>query len=85
MTFTPPMTMMDFFEFSAGMWFTQRTVHHFDIAKDESGESNLYVTPVGRDDPRVKAICQQEGIDPALAAGGASFIWQKIKTFSRLQ
>jgi hypothetical protein len=70
------MTMMDFFRKSEGVWFTQRTVHHFDAVTDESGESKLYVQVVEPDDPRIKLVCEPQGIDPALAAGGASFMWQ---------
>ncbi|MFB2978901.1 phycobiliprotein lyase [Microseira sp. BLCC-F43] len=72
-----PTTMMDFFRKSEGTWFTQRSVHHFDLSADQSGESNLIVQVVERDDPRVSTICQQQGIDPALAMGGASFMWQE--------
>lgn len=72
-----PMTMMDFFRKSEGTWFTQRSVHHFDLSADQSGESNLIVQVVERFDPRVSAICQQQGIDPTLAMGGASFMWQE--------
>jgi CpeS-like protein len=72
-----PMTMMDFFGKSEGVWFTQRNVHLFDTSSnDESGESNLYVSVIDRDDPRVASICQAQGIDPDLAQGGASFMWQ---------
>ena len=67
---------MDFFRKSEGVWFTQRSVHHFDSAGDESGESNLFVSVVAKDDPRTKAVCEQQGIDPARAMGGASFMWQ---------
>ncbi|MBW4631734.1 MAG: phycobiliprotein lyase [Iphinoe sp. HA4291-MV1] len=76
MRLIPPMTMMDFFRKSQGTWFTQRTVHHFDLAADQSGESNLIVQVVEREDPRVKAICEQQGIDPARGMGGAGFLWQ---------
>lgn len=76
MGFVPPMTMMDFFRKSAGIWFTQRTVHHFDAVTDESGESKLYVQVVDASDSRIKSICELQGIDPAIAAGGASFMWQ---------
>jgi CpeS-like protein len=72
-----PMTMMDFFRKSEGTWFTQRSVHHFDLSADQSGESNLIVQVVEREDPRVSTICQQQGIDPARAMGGASFMWQE--------
>lgn len=76
MQLIPPMTMMDFFRKSEGIWFTQRTVHHFDVVADESGESNLFVTVIERDDPRVKEICIAQGVDPSRAWGGASFLWQ---------
>jgi hypothetical protein len=76
MQLIPPMTMMDFFRKSEGTWFTQRTVHHFDSVADESGESNLYVSVVEQDDARTKTVCEQQSMDPAKAAGGASFMWQ---------
>ncbi len=78
----PPMTMMDFFRKSEGIWFTQRAVHHFDLTADESGESNLFVTVIEKDDPRVEKVCAQQGIDPANATGGATFHWQPVLDFS---
>ncbi|AFY76475.1 MAG: phycobiliprotein lyase [Hydrococcus sp. C42_A2020_068] len=71
-----PTNMMDFFRKSEGVWFSQRTVHHFDSVEDESGESNLIVEVLEKDDPRAIAICKQQNVDPALIAGGASFSWQ---------
>ncbi|NJR52345.1 MAG: phycobiliprotein lyase [Leptolyngbyaceae cyanobacterium CSU_1_3] len=76
MPFVAPMTMMDFFRKSQGVWFTQRTVHHFDAVADESGESKLHVQVVESGDDRIKRVCDPQGIDPAIAAGGASFMWQ---------
>ena len=76
MLLNPPMSMMAFFHKSEGTWFTQRTVHHFDVVADESGESNLIVGVVDSSDQRVVDICKSQGIDPGLAAGGASFAWQ---------
>ncbi|MBF2067760.1 MAG: phycobiliprotein lyase [Calothrix sp. C42_A2020_038] len=76
MQFISPMTMMNFFRQSEGTWFIQRHVQHFDLVADESGESNLIVNIVEKTDPRVKTACEEQGIDPALAMGGASFIWQ---------
>ncbi|NDJ22280.1 phycobiliprotein lyase [Nostoc sp. B(2019)] len=72
----PPLTMLDFFRKSEGTWFTERSVHHFDSAADESGESNLTITVLEKDDPRVQEVCTAQGIDPAQATGGASFSWQ---------
>ena len=77
-----PMTMMDFFLKSEGIWFIQRSVHHFDSVADESGESNLIVKVVAADDPRVQAICEAQGVDAAKASGGAEFSWQSnLKEF----
>ena len=72
----PPMTMMDFFRKSEGTWFSQRTVHHFDNVQDESGESNLIVQVLAKDNPRVIEVCKSQDVDPTLVAGGASFNWQ---------
>ncbi|MEM1172811.1 MAG: phycobiliprotein lyase [Cyanobacteria bacterium P01_H01_bin.35] len=76
MRFTPPMTMMDFFIKSEGTWFSQRTVHHFDYAQDESGQSNFIVKVLLKDDPKVIEVCEEQKVNPALATGGASFNWQ---------
>ncbi|AKG22171.1 phycobiliprotein lyase [Calothrix sp. 336/3] len=76
MPFVPPITMMDFFRKSQGVWFTQRTVHHFNTVADQSGESKLYVNVITQDDPRVQSICEQQNIAAARARGGASFMWQ---------
>ncbi|AFY72154.1 CpeU protein (plasmid) [Thalassoporum mexicanum PCC 7367] len=79
MAIAQPTTMIEFFNKSAGIWFTQRTVHHFDTVADESGESKLYVNPVAADDQRVIEICQSQGIDESSATGGAAFMWQEHK------
>lgn len=73
---TPPMTMMDFFHYSEGVWFSQRTVHRFDSLANESGDSNLIIKVLEPDDPRVVEVCQTQEVDVALAKGGASFAWQ---------
>lgn len=76
MSSAAPMTMMDFFRKSVGVWFTQRTVHHFDMVADESGESKLHVQVVELGDSRIQKVCEPQGVDPEIAAGGASFMWQ---------
>lgn len=76
MQLTPPMTMMDFFRKSEGVWFTQRTVHNFDTSADESGESNVIIDVLATDDPRILEVCQEQNIKPDSVSGGASFMWQ---------
>jgi hypothetical protein len=76
MRLTVPTNMMEFFRKSEGKWYTERSVHHFDVVADESGESNLIVKVIEPDDPRVKQACDLQGIDPRQARGGGSFSWQ---------
>lgn len=79
MQLVPPLTMMAFFRKSEGTWLTHRTVHHFDGIADEAGESRLQVTVLEPTDPQIQEVCSQQGIDGAIAAGGASFLWQPHK------
>lgn len=76
MQLNPPMNMMDFFRKSEGTWFSVRTVHHFDSVEDESGESNLIIKVLEPDAPQVIEVCKLQNVDPSLASGGASFMWQ---------
>jgi len=76
MRLTVPTNMMEFFRKSEGKWYTERSVHHFDVVADESGESNLIVKVIEPDDPRVKHACELQRIDPQRATGGGSFSWQ---------
>ncbi|MEL6578680.1 MAG: phycobiliprotein lyase [Cyanobacteria bacterium J06621_12] len=71
-----PTNMMEFFRKSEGKWYTERSVHHFDVVADESGESNLIVKVIEQNDPRVKQACELQGIDSTQARGGGSFSWQ---------
>lgn len=72
----PPTTMMEFFRQSEGTWLSQRTVHRFDSAGDESAESNLIIKVLAKNDPKVLKVCEEQNTDPVLVSGGASFQWQ---------
>lgn len=76
MSVVPPMTMMDFFRKSEGIWFSQRVVHQFAAVADESGESNLIVEVLDKNNSSILEICAEQGVNPSLAAGGARFSWQ---------
>ncbi|VEP17220.1 Chromophore lyase CpcS/CpeS 4 [Hyella patelloides LEGE 07179] len=75
MHFKPPMTMMDFFRKSEGIWFIERNVHHFDVTDNESGESNLIVDVIEPDSSKVAEVCALQNVNPKIATGGASFRW----------
>lgn len=69
------MDIMEFFQLSAGKWFSQRTSHHLAFKQTEGGKSDLKVETVPQDDPAVIQLCEQYEIDPALALGGARVAW----------
>lgn len=76
MLLNPPKTMMDFFYKSEGVWLSQRNVHRFDSAQDESAESNLIIKVLTKDAPTVITLCESQGVDPHRASGAAVFMWQ---------
>lgn len=71
-----PMTMMDFFRKSEGIWFSQRTVHHFDATEELSGNSNIIIEVLDNNDHRIKKLCEEQNVDSSLAVGGATFLWE---------
>ena len=76
MRLNPPMTMMDFFLKSEGVWYSQRTVHHFDNTAEQSGDSNIIIEVLEANDNRIIKVCEEQNVNPNLAVGGATFLWQ---------
>lgn len=69
------MNITEFFEQSAGRWFSQRTSHHLAFKQSEGGKSDIKIEMVLVDHPEVIQLCQQYDIDPALALCGARVTW----------
>ncbi|HEY9798667.1 MAG TPA: phycobiliprotein lyase [Leptolyngbyaceae cyanobacterium] len=69
------MDIKEFFEQSAGKWFSQRTSHHLAFKQAESGKSNLTIEMLNADDPEVIKLCEQYNIDPQHALCGARVSW----------
>jgi len=69
------MDIMEFFQLSAGKWFSQRTSHHLAFKQTEGGKSDLQIDSLAKDDPAVVQLCEQYDIDPASALGGARVTW----------
>lgn len=67
---------MEFFQFSAGKWRSQRTTHHLPFRRAESGDSDINVEALPVDHPKVFEICELHEVDPKLAIGGAHVTWQ---------
>ncbi|HEY9822392.1 MAG TPA: phycobiliprotein lyase, partial [Candidatus Sericytochromatia bacterium] len=53
------MDIKEFFEQSAGKWFSQRTSHHLAFRQAENGKSNITIEMLGADDPEVVKLCEQ--------------------------
>jgi len=45
------MDVKEFFQLSAGKWFSQRTSHHLAFKQSESGKSDLKIDMLPADDP----------------------------------
>jgi len=67
---------MEFFQFSAGNWRSQRTTHHLPFRRAETGDSDISVEALPIDHPKVLEICELHEVDPQLAIGGAHVTWQ---------
>lgn len=69
------MDITEFFQLSAGKWFSQRTVHHLAKTDLEIGKSNLVIDFLPQTDPDLSKLCQKHRIDPGLALCGTRVTW----------
>jgi CpeS-like protein len=70
------MDVQEFFELSAGKWFSQKTSHHLTLKQSEQGKSDLAIEILPKDDPQMLQLCQQAGIDSSSTWGGAKYTWK---------
>jgi hypothetical protein len=59
------MDVIEFFELSAGKWFSQRTVHNLNSGELQAGKSDLKIEILTATEPEVVKLCQQHSIDPS--------------------
>ncbi len=69
------MDVKEFFELSAGKWFSQKTSHHLTLKQSEHGKSDLVIDILPSSDPQVIQLCQQAKVDPSQVWGGAKYTW----------
>lgn len=69
------MNIQEFFELSAGKWFSHRTSHHLAFKQSEDGKSDITIEMLASDHPDVVKLCQQYEMNPALAECGARVSW----------
>ncbi|MBD2570408.1 phycobiliprotein lyase [Anabaena lutea] len=69
------MNIEEFFELSAGKWFSHRTSHHLAFKQSEDGKSDIVIEMLEADHPEVIKLCQQYEIEPSAASCGARVTW----------
>jgi CpeS-like protein len=70
------MDVREFFELSAGKWFSQKTSQHLTLKQSEHGKSDLVIDILATDNPQVIQLCQQAGVDPSSIWGGIKYTWK---------
>ncbi len=69
------MDIKEFFELSAGKWFSHRTSHHLAFKQSEDGKSDITIEMLSADHPDVIKLCQQYDVEPNGASCGARVTW----------
>ena len=70
------MNVREFFELSAGKWFSQKTSQHLTLKQSEHGKSDLAIEILPIDNPQVVQLCQQAGVEPSSIWGGIKYTWK---------
>ncbi|MCU0517003.1 MAG: phycobiliprotein lyase [Oscillatoria sp. Prado101] len=69
------MDITEFFQQSAGKWFSQRTSHYMAPPQLETGTTDLWIDILPLSDPEVIKLCRQYRIEPSIALPGARVKW----------
>ena len=66
---------ISFFRLSCGRWRSQRSSHHLLHRRAEAGGSYIQVVELEANDPRLIAVAELHGEDPARLVGGCRVTW----------
>jgi len=69
------MTIEEFFQLSAGKWFSHRTGHDLASKQSKNGKSDVIIEILAVDHPDVVKLCQNYKIDPSHASCGVRVTW----------
>jgi len=72
------MDIIEFFEQSAGKWFSQRTLHNLTSGQLQAGKSELKIEILPATDPAVIELCSSHAIAPASAPLAGVLVTWKI-------
>ncbi|BAY83644.1 MAG: phycobiliprotein lyase [Cyanobacteria bacterium P01_A01_bin.68] len=69
------MNIEEFFELSAGKWFSHRSSHHLAFKQSEGGKSDIVIETLAADHPEVIKLCEQHKFEPSSGNCGARVTW----------
>ncbi|MEO1377340.1 MAG: phycobiliprotein lyase [Cyanobacteria bacterium J06635_10] len=69
------MNIEEFFELSAGKWFSHRTSNNLAVKDSEASKSDLYIETLVADNPEVIKLCEQYKVESETAKLGARVTW----------
>jgi hypothetical protein len=69
------MDIKEFFELSAGKWFSQRSSHHPAAPQSAGDRSNLQFDFLDKTDPSIVQACQHSQLNPEAAVCGLRITW----------
>ena len=70
------MDAMEFFQLSAGRWRSLRTTHHLAFKQVETGEAEIEVDVLDKNDTTIIELCKFHQLESKLALGGAFVSWK---------
>ncbi|MEL7035313.1 MAG: phycobiliprotein lyase [Cyanobacteria bacterium J06592_8] len=70
------MDIKEFFELSAGKWFSQRTIHNLSSGQLQAGKSTLTIELLPENEPSITELCTQYQVLPAQARHGLKMSWE---------
>ncbi|MEB3828604.1 phycobiliprotein lyase [Phormidium sp. CCY1219] len=76
------MDIIEFFDRSAGKWFSQRTRQDLVADRSTAATTDLWIDPLSTTETDVVQLCQQQGVDPADALCAARIRWESKPMFN---
>ncbi|MEH2066391.1 MAG: phycobiliprotein lyase [Nostoc sp.] len=72
------MNIEEFFQLSAGKWFSHRTSQHLAFNQSENSKSDIIIETLAVDHPEVIKLCQNYEINPSSASYATKITWNGI-------
>jgi CpeS-like protein len=70
------MNVREFFELSAGKWFSQKTSQHLTLKQSEHGKSDLVIEVLANDSPQVIQLAALAAIEPSSISVAVKYTWK---------